>query len=434
MTGRISFARAAAVALVGLLTLAATLPLILTPGTAHGANFTVNNSADLGDANPGDGVCEVIRTPGICTLRAAIQEANALDGDDTIALPASTFTLTIAGAGENAAATGDLDITDIGNKLTIIGAGAAFTHINGGGIDRVFQVLSLTTLELSGVTITNGNAGADDGGGIFNGGSLTLTDSQVTNSTADNGGGIYNRAGTGLPFFTPAGSLTLNGSDVSGNSANGNGGGVWNGGTLTGTDATATANTAAAVGGGIFNSGTLTLTNSTVSDNTITTVGFGRGGGIFNASGGTAAITSSTINGNSAGDEGGGIWNGGTLTLTATFVVFNATQRGGGLYNASGASLSVSGGSFQGNNGGFSGGGIANVGGTVTMTDSQVIGNTAGNGGGIYHVDGSATLTDTTISNNTADGTTSPSGQGGGIYIARESIMVTDPSPTLVLT
>src|SRR4051794_30825064 len=69
--------------------------------------FTVNTTRDDVDANPGDGVCRTIK--GDCTLRAAIQEANALPGTDTILLPAGTFTLTRAGAGENAAATGDLD-------------------------------------------------------------------------------------------------------------------------------------------------------------------------------------------------------------------------------------------------------------------------------------------------------------------------------------
>ena len=49
-------------AVVAVAALAATLALVLTPGTAHGANFSVNNSADLGDANPGDGGCETVRT------------------------------------------------------------------------------------------------------------------------------------------------------------------------------------------------------------------------------------------------------------------------------------------------------------------------------------------------------------------------------------
>src|SRR3990172_8808874 len=74
---------------------------------AHAAEFTVNSTADAVDASLGDGTCD--DGSGNCTLRAAIQEANALSGPDTIDLPAGTYTLTIPGTGEDAAATGDLD-------------------------------------------------------------------------------------------------------------------------------------------------------------------------------------------------------------------------------------------------------------------------------------------------------------------------------------
>src|SRR4030095_12661084 len=53
---------------------------------AHAAVFTVNSPSDGWDANPGNGVCETMLGNGICTLRAAIQETNALAGDDTIIL------------------------------------------------------------------------------------------------------------------------------------------------------------------------------------------------------------------------------------------------------------------------------------------------------------------------------------------------------------
>ena len=140
--------------LVILAVLVPTLALVLAPAPVRASGFAVNNVQDLPDVSPGNGICDVFEARGVCTLRAAIMEANALDGDDTITLPAGTFTLTRPGAGENGALTGDLDVTDFGNKLTIIGAGAAFTHINGGEIDRVFHVFTFSTLEISGVTIT----------------------------------------------------------------------------------------------------------------------------------------------------------------------------------------------------------------------------------------------------------------------------------------
>ena len=82
---------------------------------ASAAPFLVNATADAVDKDPGDGLCAA--TGGKCTLRAAIQETNALAGADTISLPAGTYLLTIAGSGEDAGASGDLDITD---HLTII--------------------------------------------------------------------------------------------------------------------------------------------------------------------------------------------------------------------------------------------------------------------------------------------------------------------------
>lgn len=71
------------------------------------ASFTVNTTVDAVDANIGDGSCAT--SSGNCTLRAAIQEANALSGQDAITLPQGIYTLTISGTVENSASTGDLD-------------------------------------------------------------------------------------------------------------------------------------------------------------------------------------------------------------------------------------------------------------------------------------------------------------------------------------
>ena len=162
---------------------------------ARAADFTVGSTADAVDASPGDGVCD--DGAGSCTLRAVIQEANALAGADTITLPAGTYTLTIAGTAEDADATGDLDITD---ELTITGAGEAVTIIDGGGLDRVFHVIA-GTVEISDATIRNGMASPDDdGGGIRNLGTLTLANVTVSDNTARFGGGIFNDPNATLTF------------------------------------------------------------------------------------------------------------------------------------------------------------------------------------------------------------------------------------------
>src|SRR6267142_2371732 len=54
---------------------------------ADAATFTVNSTADAVEWNPGDGICETAAGNGVCTLRAAIQETNALPGADIINLP-----------------------------------------------------------------------------------------------------------------------------------------------------------------------------------------------------------------------------------------------------------------------------------------------------------------------------------------------------------
>src|SRR5215831_8534236 len=136
--------------------------LFWNAASLSGKTFAVNSTTATVDSTPGDGVCAA--TGGACTLRAAIQEANALAGRDTIIVPAGTYTLTIPGRGETAAAAGDLDITD---SLTINGAGSATTIIQScapspdtcGGIDRVFHVdpnAAGIRATISGVTIRNG--------------------------------------------------------------------------------------------------------------------------------------------------------------------------------------------------------------------------------------------------------------------------------------
>ena len=76
---------------------------------------------------------------GHISLRSAIQAADAKPNADTIILPAGTITLTIAGAGENNAATGDLDIH---GSVTIKGKGAGEMIVDGNNLDRVFDIFS----------------------------------------------------------------------------------------------------------------------------------------------------------------------------------------------------------------------------------------------------------------------------------------------------
>src|SRR5436309_665215 len=240
---------------IGLLAFASMIaPVLASPGRA--ATFTVDTPLDVVDALPGDGVCAA--AAGSCSLRAAVQESRALLGPDTIILPSGIYTLTIAGAGNNSATSGDLDISE---ELTIVGAGARTTIIDGNRLDRVFDIRNPVPVSISGVTIRNGLApGTSDGGGIATvSGPLTLRDvAFVGNSAGRNGGAI----------FVSGGSTVLTDVAVIGNSAGDAGGIFMQSGVLTLTNVTITANSAAD-GGGIYRTiATVVLRNAIVANNT----------------------------------------------------------------------------------------------------------------------------------------------------------------------
>ena len=267
---------------------------------ARAASFIVNNTTDADDVAPGDGVCETATGNGICTLRAAIREANALAGDDTITLPAGAFILSIAGSGEDAAATGDLDLN---SNITLNGASATTTTISGAG-DRVFHVLGGSVV-ISNVTVSGGNPGvsANGGGLMVTGGAVTLSNSLVSTNQAESGGGVA----------ISAGSLAVNFSTLAGNTATlGSGGGLH-------------------VGSGTV----VTINNSTISGNTASNATSGSGGGIFVNSGATGTLNNSTVSGNTASGVdvtagGGGIMASGILNLNSATIAANTSVGAGG--------------------------------------------------------------------------------------------------------
>jgi CSLREA domain-containing protein len=322
---------------------------------SRAASFTVNSTLDIPDFDAGDGSCQTINARQ-CTLRAAISEANALAGDDIIFLPAGIYITTRSTFGDDANAGGDFDIT---SNITINGANAASTFIQaassaGTASERVLHFAagtstvngvtirygryignesgggvytgSNTNVALNEVTVSN-NSTPLDGGGIYNLGALSLTNSVISDNSSRDGGGIYS-----------TGTLTLTNSTVRGNSATEDGGGINNGisGMLTLTNTVVSNNTAFFEGGGIFNFGTMTLTNSTVSSNSAEN---SSGGGISSLSSGI--ITNSTVSNNQAGFRGGGISGGGMLTLTNSTMSDNFApgNGGGGIFISGTANL-----------------------------------------------------------------------------------------------
>lgn len=213
---------------------------------------------------------------------------------------------------------------DITENLTINGPGASNLALTGCCAIVIFQVDSGVTATISGLTIENNNGSAPkylivNPGGIDNNGTLTLTDSTLSNNSAGyegNGGGIEN-----------GGTLTVIGSTLSDNVAGGEdgGGGIWNdGGTLTVTDSTLSGN-GGGNGGGISNDGgTVTVTDSTLAGNDAYDGG-GVGGGIDNKAG-TVTVVGSTLSNNTSIAPGGGIYNSGTLNAAATIVAESGSE------------------------------------------------------------------------------------------------------------
>lgn len=148
---------------VGSRAFALALVVALQTSGAFAATFVVDTTSDSTDVSAADNAC--VDSKNHCSLRAAIQQANALLGDDTIELPAGTCTLTLAGTGEDLAASGDLDITD---AVTIHGAGAALTVIDAGALDRVLDLLPSApqrTIRLQDLRVRNGLLGTNSAAG-----------------------------------------------------------------------------------------------------------------------------------------------------------------------------------------------------------------------------------------------------------------------------
>ena len=360
----------------------------LTPDSAFAAIYIVNSTSDDVDVNPGDGVCAT--AGGLCTLRAAIMEANALPGADTVVLPAGTYRLTIPGQNEDMSATGDLDITE---DITINGSGSATTIIDGNTLDRVIDILA-GTVTINGVSIINGNPGVVFNGGglrLASGVALTLNNSVVSGNTASSGGGIY----------LAGGSLRLMNTTVSNNSAP-FGGGISNDTSTVVLDgSTITGNSGGNTGGISSSFSTLTLRNSTVSGNSE--------GGIRTI-GGSLILENTVVSGNeSPHTDGGGISIGiGSMSAVNSTISNNSAVSGGGINNSSGI-ITLDAVSLSNNTAINWGGGMESAG-QVTMTNVTVSNNSASDGGGIFNNGGNEILTNCTVSGNTA------SGNGGGFF------------------
>jgi CSLREA domain-containing protein len=355
-------------------------------------------------------------TDGQCSLREAINNANAnsdTTGGDCAAGSPGADTIDLSSL--NGAITLGSDLPTISDDLTISGPLASTQVIDAHqNADHVFAIGAGITATLRSLIVT----GASNGSGIVNYGTLTLNSGTVT----DNAGGTSG-AGAGILNFDK---LTLNNSTVSHNmvGANGFGGGIFNAlsaAALTVNNSTIRDN-AAASGGGIVDYGDFVVVTVNGSAITGNSAGFpdvaGNGGGIYG--GGSLSITDSTISGNTAHNGGGGIYNSGTLTVADSTISTNTATfgSGGGIFNSSSV-VNIVNSTIAGNTA-DAGGGIADEGGgygtgRLTLDYSTITGNNASSGGsGIFEFfSPTETLSDSIVAGNPGGNCLAIFGSGG---------------------
>lgn len=324
---------------------------------------------------------------GAGSLRQAILDANSYLGADHV-----TIKFRQSAEGTVTLTSGELSIT---GELRIDGPEWNRVTVSGGGMSRVFNIASGSTVKIDDLTIANGHVSGANGGGILNTGQLTLYDSVVTGCSVS--------AGLGSAVAS-TGNLTMTRSAFTGNS-----GAVMlnaGGGTAQLDHATISGNTGTAI---FNNSGSaLTVQNSLLTGNHI-----GSFGVQAIASSGPVNIFNSTISENTGGDEVLSLFGGDTVdvVIRGSRIVNNHT------YFAplvSETNLRIEDTVFRGNSGGEAGA-IAIQAGAVEIVNSTISGNVgaANNSyaaGAIATFGNQLTLVDSTIRDNIGAKT-------GGIYL-----------------
>ena len=394
------------------------------------STIVVNSTADAPDADPANGLCAA--AGGACTLRAAIMEANFTPAADTITLPSGVYLLTRVGI-DDIALVGDLDITE---PITITGAGAGVTIVDGNGAvtgDRVFQMLyDAYQVNLSGMTIRNGSVPTSSGGGIlfYNSGGffpfLNLNNVVLEGNHAGAGAGL-----NALNVYVGLQNTTVRNNTTT-DSGNGDGGGIFlASSTLTMRDSQVYNNSAVRGGGVALSSVPIArIEHSEIYSNTA----LDTGGGIYNDPNSPLTILNSYLHNNNAGSNGGAITIYTTLVISDTVLEANhAALKGGGIFTvpSSNNNQSISGSTFSHNTAQY-GGAIAyeNLVSTnliLTLVNSTLSGNSVSHdGAGIYATNtANIQLYNVTIANNVLSrliGTFNPM-RGGGVFFIDTSVI-----------
>ncbi len=375
--------------------------LLLAAGAAGAVTFNVDDTGEAADATPGDGSCAT--AGGKCTLRAAIQEANALTGSHTINLPDLPVPGTVTHYAQTSA------LPNITAALTIVGTSRETTIVSSNGPG----LLNVTggSLTLSHAEVTGANT--------FGTNAIGTTDFAVTlDDVLIDGNGFSAIAINGVST-TPT--LTIMNSTISGNSGTVGGGISASFANVTATNVLFSANTSTNGGGALFHHGlgTVTFTGCTFTGNTTPS-----SGGAISGDGVALILDTCTLSGNAAAMSGGAT-DAEFTSVTITESTFDGntagnvshpTSAGGGL--STGQVVTMRGSTFSNNTATGIGGAAftgSNDGTKITATNCTFSGNTAGTGGGALATGGGSgqfVLSNDTIANNTVT-----NGSGGGIQV-----------------
>jgi predicted outer membrane repeat protein len=331
-------------------------------------------------------------------LSSAIADAGS--GTTLVLVPGCTYVLTAA-------------LPDITTDITIDGYGATVerSYFQYTPDFTIFSVDAAGTLNLNDVNVRHGGGATDTDGAIYNDGTLMINGGTFSGNTGDDyGGAIYNdgtltishasfRSNTSLyaGAIYSEDYLTVTDTTFTGNvSTDYYGGAVYNDDSAQITGSTFTANSTNGYGGAIYNEDVMTVTGSTFIRNQAE-----YGGAIYNED--VITLNSDTLIGNQA-DQGGGFYNGYEATVNSGTVDHNQAGQGGGFYNYSSAGwLDIYDAQISFNGASGLGGGIYSDA-TLYVADSAINSNTSTGGGGIYNGDAlSVTLSDTQIAGNTPD-------------------------------
>jgi predicted outer membrane repeat protein len=370
-------------------TLTGAAGLLLSVLPASGGSFTVNTLPDAPAVDPIAGPDSDAATPGDqITLRSAVQHINTLpaDGSYTILLPEADIELTIEGAGEDDAATGDLDIR---RHLTIQGAGVGDSFVLGRAGDRALDIHDDARVRLTGFSLVEFVVdNAQQGGAVRTAPDsalelefMEIRDCAATGGPEAHGGAVY---AAGSLFLGPETWMNTN-------EADGHGGAIAAFGSLT-------------VSGGDLRDGVSLWQNHAARS----------GGAIYLAPGAApAAIHFAMIDGNTSGETGGAVELHAPAELTDLIFDENTSpDRGGAIRAAADATLARV--VAQNNASGTHGGALAvEPGVVVSVRDSVLEANAAGNSGGAVANAGSVRMTGTSLLDNQAG--PGASARGGAI-------------------